>query len=170
MLRILSCALLLAVATPALAQPAQRPKKLGEFADWTAASLGDHLCYAFARPTRTEGGAGRRADAVMLVVTHRREGRDQVALRSGYAYPRNTDGDDDVQVAVGGRTLGFYTAQDAAFARDGRAAVAAFKAGREVVAKGPPAAGRGEVRDTFPLAGFGAAYDAISRECPAPRR
>jgi hypothetical protein len=25
------------------------------------------------------------------------------------------------------------------------------------------------VTDTFPLAGFSAAYEAISRECPAPR-
>lgn len=161
--------LLLLAAVPALAQSAPRPKRLGEFQAWTAASLGDALCYAFARPTRTEGTPGRRADAVMLVVTHRREGRDQVALQAGYAYPRNTDGDDDVQIAVGARALPFYTAQDSAFARDGRAAVAAFKAGREAVAKGPAAAGRGEVRDIFPLAGFNAAYDAISRECPVKR-
>jgi len=164
-LPLLVAALLL--ATPAYAQ---QPKRLGTFQSWTAATLGDQLCYAFARPTRSEGATpGRKADAVMLVVTHRREGRDQVALRAGYAFPRATDGGDAVQVTIGATTLGFYTAQDSAFARDGRAAVAALKAGREAVAKGPPPAGRGEVRDTFPLAGFAAAYDAISRECPARR-
>lgn len=167
---IIAVLLALLVAPPALAQ-SPRPQKLGEFQAWTAATLGDALCYAFARPSKSEGAAaGRRGEAVMLVVTHRREGRDQVALRPGYAYPRNTDGDDDVTVEIAGRALGFYTAQDAAFARDGRAVVAAMKAGRDAVAKGPPASGRGEVRDVFPLAGFSAAYDAISRECPAPRR
>lgn len=161
---------LLAALLLALPAHAQQPKRLGTFQSWTAATLGDQLCYAFARPTRSEGAPpGRKADAVMLVVTHRREGRDQVALRAGYAFPRTTDGGDAVQVTVGTATLGFYTAQDSAFARDGRAAVAALKAGREAVAKGPPPGGRGEVRDAFPLAGFTAAYDAISRECPVRR-
>lgn len=158
----------LLLAETAAAQP--RPRKLGEFEAWTAATTGDALCYAFARPRAAGAAAGRRGEAVLLVVTHRREGRDQVALRAGYAYPRNGDAGDAVQVVVGAKSLGFYTAQDSAFARDGAAAVAALKSGREAVVKGPPPTGRGEVRDTFPLAGFAAAYAAISRECPVPRR
>jgi Invasion associated locus B (IalB) protein len=165
-------AALLLSATDAAAQQVP-PRKLGDYQSWTAAALGEagqKVCYAFARAARSEGVPNRPAPNVMLVVTHRPQGRDQVALRAGYTYPRNTDGGDPVQVSVGGTALGFYTVQDNAFARDNRAAVAAFRNGREAVARGPGPNGRGQASDTFPLAGFGPALDAISRECPAARR
>jgi hypothetical protein len=73
-------------------------------------------------------------------------------------------------VNVGGTDLPFYTSGSIAAARDGAAAVRAFRGGREAVMKAPGANGRGTVSDTFPLAGFGAAYDAISKECPAGGR
>jgi hypothetical protein len=112
----------------------------------------------------------RSANNVLLVVTNRPKGREQVALQAGYAYPRNSNSgnSDPVQVSVGGTTVGFYTSGNSAFARDNKAAVAALKGGREAVARGPlPNGGRGQASDTFSLAGFGAALDAISRECPA---
>ena len=170
---LLSLALALPLACTLLAGTAAQaqPKRLGEHGSWTAATQGEgaqKICYAFARASKAEGVPGRAADNVMLVVTHRPQGRDQVALQSGYAYPRQADGTPDpVQLSVGNRTLPFFTAGNSAFAREGRAAVAAFRNGREAVAKGPGPGGRGQVSDTFPLAGFGAAYDAISRECPA---
>jgi IMP dehydrogenase len=39
----------------------------------------------------------------------------------------------------------------------------------DLVVRGPGAGGRGNANDQFSLAGFAAAYDAISRECPARR-
>ena len=91
-----------------------------------------------------------------------------MALQSGYAYPRNADGGNPVQVSVGGTNIGFYTSGSSAFARDNKAALAALRSGREAVARGPlPNGGRGQASDSFSLAGFGAALDAISRECPA---
>ncbi len=150
--------------------PQARPHRLGEFQSWTAATHtegGQKICYAFARASRTEGVPSRNAQSVMLVVTHRPNGRDQVAFRAGYSYPRNSDGGDPVKITVGQTELPFYTAQDSAFARDGRAAVAAFRNGRDAVARGPGPNGRGQASDTVSLAGFSAAYDAISRECPA---
>lgn len=170
-LAAVAAALLLPV-TDAAAQQA-RPRKLGEYQSWTAVALGEgaqKVCYAFARAARSEGVPNRPAQGVMLVVTHRPEGRDQVALRAGYAYPRGTDANDPVQLSVGGAALGFYTAQDSAFARDNRAAVAALRNGREAVARGPVPSGRGQAVDAFPLAGFGQAHDAISRECPGGAR
>lgn len=168
---ILSFALPLACTLLAAGAAQAQPKRLGEHGSWTAATQGDgaqKICYAFARASKAEGVPGRAADNVMLVVTHRPQGRDQVALQSGYAYPRQADGTPDpVQLTVGNRTLPFFTAGNSAFAREGRAAVAAFRNGREAVAKGPGPNGRGQATDTFPLAGFGAAYDAISKECPA---
>ena len=51
--------------------------------------------------------------------------------------------------------------------KNGAALIAAFRGGREAVVRSPVPSGRGVVTDTFPLAGFSAAYEAISRECPA---
>jgi hypothetical protein len=103
---------------------------------------------------------------VILTVTHRTQGRDQVAITAGYAYPRNAN----VTVAVGNTNLAFYTSGNSAFANDGRGAVAAFRGGANAVARGPRAGGRGTATDTFSLSGFTAAHTAISQECPASRR
>lgn len=153
------------LATSAMAQ--QRPQALGTFQDWTAATYmesGRKVCYAFARASKSEG-AGTRQN-VTLTVTHRQQGRDQVALRSGYTYARNAE----VSLSVGGTELDFYTAQDNAFAREGAKAVATFRGGASAVAKGQGPQGRGTATDTFSLSGFSAAYEAISKECPAGRR
>ncbi|EHL98274.1 hypothetical protein HMPREF9946_03651 [Acetobacteraceae bacterium AT-5844] len=149
------------------AASANAPRALGTFQDWTAAThmeAGKKVCYAFTRASKTEG-AGNRQN-VILTVTHRPQGRDQVALRSGYTYARNAE----VEVKVGGTELDFYTAQDNAFAREGGRAVTAFRGGADAVASGAGPQGRGRVTDTFSLSGFTAAYEAISRECPAGRR
>ena len=164
---ILACSLW--PAAEAVAQ--QNPQKIGDFQSWTAATHaegGQKVCYAFTRATRSEGVPNRAPNNVLLVVTHRPKGRDQVALQAGYAYPRNADGGNPVQVSVGGTNIGFYTSGSSAFARDNRAALAALRNGREAVARGPlPNGGRGQANDTFSLAGFSAALDAISRECPS---
>ncbi|WP_161993565.1 invasion associated locus B family protein [Muricoccus nepalensis] len=154
-----------ATNTPAANTPAAGPQRLGTFGEWTAATHsenGGKVCYAFTRP---DGNAN-----ALLTVTHRPQGRDQVALRVGRAFPRNAE----VTVEVNGKELNFYTAGDNAFARDGRATVSAFRNGREAEAKSPAANNR-STTETFSLQGFSAAYDAISRECPAaapsrPRR
>ncbi len=158
--RLALLAALLLVPGLALAQP--RPQKLGEFQSWTAASFvegGQKTCYAFARPTKSEPAR----QGVLLTVTHRQAARDTVTISAGYSFPRNAD----AAVAVGGTELAFYTSGTTAAARDGAAAVRAFRNGKDAVMKAPGANGRGSVSDTFPLAGFGAAYDAISKECPA---
>lgn len=164
-------ALVALAVVPALAQPRpnaagpQAPRRLGDFQTWTAAvhtEGGQKVCYAFTRATRTDPSR----EGVILTVTHRANGRDQVAITAGYAYPRNAA----VTVTVGQNQLPFYTGGNSAFARDGRAAVAAFRGGSQAVSRGPRAGGRGNATDTFSLSGFTAAYDAISTECPAGRR
>jgi hypothetical protein len=156
-----------ALALPPAGTANAQPNRLGEHSDWTAATFvegGHKVCYAFTRPKRSEGApAGRQA--VMLTVTHRPAQRDAVTLTAGYTFPK----DARVQVAVGPTTLQFYTADAAAAAMEAAAAIRAFRGGREAVAKGPGPGGRGTVTDAFSLAGFGAAYDAITRECPAGR-
>jgi invasion protein IalB len=166
----LALAALPALAQQRPAQPAQPstqaagPRQLGTFRDWTAATYqenGQKICYAFTRASKTEPSR----QGVVLTVTHRPGGRDAVAISAGYAYPRNAE----VTVAIGQANLRFYTGGNSAFARDGAAAVAAMRGGNRATARGPGAGGRGTVTDQFSLAGFAAAHDAISRECPARR-
>ncbi len=164
----LAALLVASAGADALAQPqgaaSARPSRLGEHGAWTAATHtenGQKICYAFARPSRSD--PADRQD-VMLTVTHRPGQRDAVVLSPGYTYPRGAE----VKVSVGGAALDFYTAGAAAAPRDAAAALRAFRNGREAVARGPGPNGRGTATDAFPLAGFGAALDAINRECPPP--
>ena len=164
----LTTALAALFAVPALAQQggaSSGPRRLGDFNDWTAAvhaEGGQRVCYAFTRASRTDP----QRDNVILTVTHRNAGRDQIAISAAYTFPRNAA----VTVTVGQRELPFYTGGSSAFARDGRAAIAAFRSGANATSRGPRAAGRGTATDTFSLSGFTAAYEAISRECPPSGR
>jgi hypothetical protein len=138
------------------------PKKIGEFGDWIAATnseSGQTICYAFTRvqsssPTLTERGK------VVLTVTQRSSGRDAVAIEAGFSYPANTT----VTVQVDQTGLDFYTHSQDAFARDGKAAVAAFNRGSRAIARSPAPK---VVTDTFSLKGFAQAYAAVVKACPA---
>ncbi|MBY0338002.1 MAG: invasion associated locus B family protein [Acetobacteraceae bacterium] len=172
---LLAVALLLAApaafAQQARQQAAPQATRMGEFQSWTAATTqenGQKVCYAFARARAIEGVPNREARNVMLVVTHRPGSRDQVAVRAGYTFARNAE----ARLFIGQTELPFYTNADMAFARNGREVVAALRGGRDALLRAPGPNGRGQSGDTFPLAGFSQAYDAISRECPpaAPRR
>lgn len=149
---------------PALAQSVQR--RLGDYGHWTAAvqqADGRKTCYAFTSATRM---SHPRSD-VLLMVTRRSQGGDDVAVVAGYRYPRRAR----VTVTVERRSLAFQPEGSVAFAQNGGAAIAAFRRGNEAVARGPRRAGRaGTVTDAFSLRGFTAAYNVISRECPAHGR
>jgi invasion protein IalB len=153
--------------SPGQAARAQ-PTRIGTFQNWIAAHIqeqGQKVCYAFTNPTRSEGGPQNRA-TVTLTVSHRITGRDQVAVSAGYPYARQAE----AALTVGTTEFRSYaTVQSSAFFQNGAQLIGAFRSGREAVVRSPGPPGRGAVTDTFPLAGFSAAYEAISRECPAPR-
>ena len=159
----------LAVASPALAQQRAQPQRLGEHQSWTAATHqegGQKVCYAFARAARSENAPPNRGP-VTLTVTHRPNGRDQVAVSVGYAFPRQAES----VMTVGSQEIRSYgTVQSSAFFQNGAQLIAAFRNGREAVVRSPGPSGRPAVTDTFPLSGFTSAYEAISRECPASVR
>ena len=168
-MRPLIILLTLVLACPAAAQtkkpaPASTPAtKLGDFEDWTAAvheESGQKVCYAFTYARHsTPAIAGR--EKVVLTVAERPSGRDAVALAAGFTYAQGVA----VTVQVETTGLDFYTAHSDAFARDGKAAVAAFQKGSEALARSPGP--HGEVVDSFSLKGFSAAYAAINKACPA---
>ena len=167
-------ALPLLAPAPALAQPhkpapttaaqSAGPKAIGRFEDWTAATNtegGQSICYAFTRANHSTPAVPGRGD-VVLTVTQRASGRDAVAISAGFAYPANAA----VTVQVDQTALEFYPAGRSAFARDGHATVSTFGRGHQVTARAP-GPHNAAVADTFSLRGFGKAYEAISKACPA---
>jgi hypothetical protein len=159
---ILALALL---AVPAQAQQAA-PTAIGSFQDWQAATFtedGRRVCYAFTRAARSQPNVPNRGE-VVLMVTHREGSRDQVAVRAGYTYPSGAEPSGVVEARAGNVTLAFFTAGDAAFARDRAVTVEAFRRGRVLRLQGPGPRG-GTVTDTFSLIGFTAAHRAISDAC-----
>jgi len=140
------------------------PKQLGKFGDWTAAvyeQSGKKVCYAFTRAASSKPALPGRSEPI-LTVTERPGTAESVAMEAGFAYAPKAA----VTVTVDEQTrLDFYTAQRNAFARDSKAAVAAFQKGREAVAHSPAPKGK-EVDDTFSLHGFSDAHDAILKACP----
>ena len=168
---LLCLALLLAV--PAAAQQKKEPphhtaasaapKELATYDDWIAATHGDGaemVCYALTRAktsTPTLPGRGQ----VVLTVSERPTVRDTVAIEAGFDYPK----DAAVTVQVDQTGLDFYTRGSDAYARDARAATAAFQRGERAIARSP-GPHKEQVTDTFSLKGFSAAYAAVVKACP----
>lgn len=142
---------------------AHGPSAIGTFGDWIAATYaqgGQKVCYAFTRAASSTPSLPHRGD-VVLTVTQRPDLRDGVAIEAGFEFPAKAS----VTVQVDRSGLDFYTAAHNAFARDGKATVAAFHHGSRAIARSPGPHGR-EVTDTFSLKGFSAAYAAVVKACP----
>jgi hypothetical protein len=152
---------------PSFAAAATGPVALasngGKFGDWIAASYGSgaaKACYAFTTASASTPKVAR-GGPVMLTVTERKSGRDEVTLSAGYTYPASAA----VTLDAGGGPITFYTKGGTAFTTAGSAAIKAFQAGSSAVAKSS-APGGGTVTDTFSLSGFSGAYSAITAACP----
>jgi invasion protein IalB len=142
------------------------PKQIAQFDDWTAATHeegGQTVCYALTRAQSSSPSLPGRGD-VVLTVTERTTARDTVAIEAGFDYAKDTA----VTVQIDQTGLDFYTRERDAYARDGKAAVAAFQKGERAIARSPGPKGQ-QVTDTFSLKGFSAAYAAIVKACPAPK-
>jgi hypothetical protein len=140
------------------------PKAIGTFDDWIAAThqeAGKPVCYAFTRAQSSSPALPGRG-GVVLTVTQRASGRDAVAIEAGFPFAPNAT----VDVQADQTGLDFYTAQRAAFARNGHAAVVAFQGAGRAIARSPGPRDT-KLTDTFSLKGFSAAYAAISKACPA---
>jgi hypothetical protein len=154
--------LALAALLPATAL-ADAPTSLGTFGDWTAATYGSgpaKACYAFTKAQASSQMLPGRGD-VMLVVTERKAGQDEVTLSAGYKYPPKPT----VTLDIGGPDIDFYTQGETAFTTDGAKAIMAFQQGASATAKSSIPGG-GMISDTFSLAGFSDAYTAITTACP----
>jgi hypothetical protein len=170
----------LVLAVPAAAQQPKKPephaqpaaaasnaaKEIAKFDDWTAATHAEGnqtACYALTRAQTSSPNLAGRGE-VVLTVTQRPVARDTVAIEAGFDYAKDTS----VTVQVDQTGLDFFTRQRDAYARDGKAAVAAFQKGERAIARSPGPKGQ-QVTDTFSLKGFSAAYAAIVKACPPPK-
>jgi len=168
--------LVLVLAGPAAAQQKKEaahsaaasaaPKELASFDDWIAATHGEGaqmVCYALSRAkTSTPSLPGR--GQVVLTVSERPTVRDTVAIEAGFDYAK----DAAVTLQVDQSGLDFYTRGSDAYARDGKAAVAAFQRGDRAIGRSP-GPHKEQVTDTFSLRGFSAAYAAVVKACPEKR-
>ena len=156
----------------AAAQPA--PKPLGKFEKFQAFEYADpagKVCYLTAEPTKSDSQpAGAKRGDVRLTVSHRPalKARDEISFQAGYPLA----GDRRV-VATVDQTKFFEFARsvpaapETRWTRDAdmdRALLAALRAGKEVVIAGASARGT-RTTDSFALAGFSRALDAINKAC-----
>jgi hypothetical protein len=155
--------LLALLPAAALADTAAGPTSLGTFGDWTAATYGAgsaKACYAFTKAKASSIAIPGRGD-VLLTVTERHSGHDEVTLAAGYTYPPKPT----VTLDIGGPKIDFYTQGQTAFTTSGAEAITDFQQGASASAKSSVAGG-GTVTDVFSLAGFSDAYNAITAACP----
>jgi invasion protein IalB len=155
----------IAVGANAAAPPAApKPKILGKFSDWTAATMkltGKTICYAYASSSGSASSAGAPGEA-LLNVSRLGKGPPAVVLAPGVAAAKDTA----ISVAVGSHKLSFSEGgtPGTAIARDPNAVIEAFKSGAKVVATLSRPNHR-DVADSFSLQGFSEAYAAMTKAC-----
>ncbi len=139
------------------------PHSIGKFGEWQAATHpeGDAVvCYAFTRAELSQQKLVGRGD-VVLSVTRRPRSHDVAAISAGMVL----SGHEDAALIAGSTRLLFYIAGRSAFARDNKAAIAAFGHESSVAVRLPGPKGI-VANDRFSLKGFASAYQALEKACP----
>jgi len=157
-----------APAAPQVAEGAQ-PSLLGTFGEWgayTASPGGKRLCFALAKPSKSETSpANRPRDPAFLFVSSRpaEKVKDEVSIIIGYGFKPNTD----ATLELGGASYAMYTLNDGAWiknaAEEGKL-IDAMRKGGEATIKGTSARGTGTI-DVFSLKGLAQALDKVAEEC-----
>lgn len=146
-----------------------QPTLLGMFGDWgayTASPGGKKVCFALAKPSKSETTPPNRArDAIYLFVSSRpaEKVKDEVSIVIGYGFKPNTDATLD----LGGASYVMYTQADGAWlknaAEEGKL-VEAMRKGGDLTVKGTSTRGTGST-DVFSLKGLAQALDKVGEEC-----
>jgi invasion protein IalB len=146
-----------------------QPTLLGMFGDWgayTAAPGGKKVCFALAKPSKSETTPPNRPrDPAFLFVSSRpaEKVKDEVSIIIGYGFKANTDATLD----LGGASYAMYTQADGAWiknAAEEAKLVEAMRKGGDLTVKGTSARGTGTT-DVFSLKGLAQALDKVGEEC-----
>ncbi len=156
------------VAVSPGAARAQGIERLGEFTHWTAYAFkenGKKTCYMASAPTKDEGTYKKRGK-IYARVTHRpaENTKDEVSFLAGYNFKDGSW----IKVKIDKKKpFDLFTHEDSAWAPDqaaDRKLVRAMKAGNQMVVEGTSSRGTA-TKDTYSLAGFTRAYNAIAKAC-----
>jgi invasion protein IalB len=154
----------LASAGPAAAQT---PKFVSTHRDWTLYEVdGDkgRVCYVASEPTKQEGDYKKRGNPAVLVARLPGEpASEQVSVQPGYNYKKGSE----VELAIGKQKFTLFTQGEHAWARtdtDDKALIGAMRKGDAMVIKGTSSKDT-DSTDTYSLAGFAPAYDAMREAC-----
>jgi hypothetical protein len=171
--RLLAAATLIAtLSLPAFAAPAADATLLGVARDWSAFTSGTgsaKICYAISKPTATAPKAKR--DPIYFLVTdwpgRSPKTKSEPEVVPGYQYKAGST----VTASVDGTPFELFTENadgaGAAWVRhraDEIKLLEAMKGGKKLVVTGTSMRGT-KTTDTYSLAGFGDALDAIHKAC-----
>jgi hypothetical protein len=146
-----------------------QPNLLGTFGDWgayTASPGGMMVCFALAKPSKSETTPPNRPrDAAYLYVSSRpaEKVKDEVSIIIGYGFKANTD----ATLELAGASYAMYTQADGAWlknAAEEAKLVEAMRKGGDLTVKGTSARGTGTT-DVFSLKGLAQALDKVGEEC-----
>jgi Invasion associated locus B (IalB) protein len=158
-----------AAAPAAPAVEGVQPALLGTFGDWgayTASPGGKKVCFALAKPSKSETTPPHRTrDPAFLSLSSRpaEKVKDEVSVIIGYGFKPNTE----ATLAVGGANYALYTLEDGAWLKNAAEEphlVDAMRKGADVTVKGTSARGT-STTDVFSLKGLAQALDKIGEEC-----
>ena len=164
--------LVTALAAAPHAAPAATMLGTGPFGDewfaWQDTEAGKRVCFMHATP-QDMAPKGVTRGSVLLMVVHRPgdNARNVVSVVAGYTFAANSV----VTVTIDRADFPMFTKDDGAWAYTAdqdAAMVRAMISGSRMTVKGTSSRGT-TTTDTYSLAGFTAAHDAIDRACPAGR-
>jgi len=144
------------------------PEEIGQFKDWTAYSYKEGkniVCYMASTPKKDEGNYKVRGD-IYAIVTHRPADKSYnvVSFIAGYPYKKGAS----VVVKIGTTAFNnLFPNGETAWAPDSvtdKKLVEEMKRGEKMIVEGISARGT-KTKDTYSLAGFTGAYNAISSKC-----
>lgn len=146
---------------------AAAPRQISAHRDWSVYEVTDNrgrICYIASEPTAQSGNYSRRDPPAVLVA--RLPGSppsEEVSVQPGYSYLKSSS----VDVKVDGRPFKLFTDGEHAWTRtneEDRSLIAAMKGGVSMTVRGTSIRNTYSL-DTFSLAGFTAAYEAMRAAC-----
>ncbi len=154
------------LASPATAQSADEPKKLGSFKDWQAFTYkapDSKVCFAFSEPKKSEANREAKRGPIRFIVTNypSRKVKGQVSTIIGYPFKEGAP----VKLTIDEQDFTLYPVGDTAWAeKEDAEIVAAMKKGKTLKIAATSWKGT-ETTDNYSLAGISAAIDEIDSAC-----
>jgi hypothetical protein len=156
------------VALPAAEAEAKGREFLGGFRDWDAfldkTSKGEKSCYAISVPKETAPKNVKRGEIyVMVTQWPSAKIKNEVSISAGYTLKKDTS----VILTVDKRSFRLFVQDDRAWTTDKKQdaeITAALRKGTTMTVKGTSSRGT-ETTDTYSLAGFSSALNAITQAC-----